>query len=119
MTYKINMESTRYFSDIQEKQVCKELGATQQSSSGSGKFRKGDCVQREASVLIECKTVETDKESFSIKKSWIAKNKEECFTQRLSNGVIAFNFGPGQPNYYVIDAKLMKFLIEKLQEENQ
>lgn len=32
------MESTRYYSDKQEKQVCKDLGITQQPSSGSGKL---------------------------------------------------------------------------------
>jgi len=111
------MESTRYYSDRQEKQVCKDLGARQQPSSGSGKFRKGD-VLVEGCCLVECKTCEAPKESFSIKKSWIAKNKEECLTQRVSNGVIAFNFGPDQENYYVIDTKLMKFLLEKLQEED-
>lgn len=111
--------TTRYFSDLQEKSVCKLLGSHQVSGSGSGHFRKGDCVHRSASLLIECKTVVTDKESVSIKKEWFAKNKEEAFTQRLSNGVIAFNFGPNQPNYFIIDEKMMKFLTEKLEEENK
>lgn len=112
-----NKKSTRYFSDIQEKSVCRLLDAVQQSNSGAGKFSKGDCVQKEASMLIECKTVMTDKDSFSIKKDWITKNKEERFTQRLSNSCIAFNFGPGQPNYFIIDEKLMRFLVDKLSEE--
>jgi hypothetical protein len=110
--------TTRWFSDIQEKSVCKLLGSQQVSNSGAGSFRKGDCVHRSASLLIECKTVVTEKESVSIKKEWLTKNKEEAFTQRLSNGVIAFNFGPNQPNYFVIDEKMMKFLTEKLEEEN-
>jgi hypothetical protein len=111
--------TTRYYSDIQEKSVCKLLGAQQVSGSGSGHFRKGDVVHRNASLLIECKTVVTDKESVSIKKEWLTKNKEEAFTQRLSNGVIAFNFGPNQPNYFVIDEKMMRFLTEKLEEEGK
>ena len=110
---------TRYYSDLQEKDVCKKLGATQQPSSGSGHFRKGDCINYAASLLLECKTVTSDKDSFSIKKDWIQKNKEEAFTQRVFNGCIAFNFGPNQPNYFVIDEKLMKFLVEKLEEENK
>lgn len=114
-----NKESTRYFSDIHEKSVCKLLNAQQQSGSGSGKFRKGDVVQKEASLLIECKTVLSDKASISIKKDWIEKNNQEKFSQRLSSGVIAFNFGPNQPNYFVIDSKLMRFLVEKLSEENK
>ena len=34
-----NKESTRYYSDLQEKAVCKEIGATQVINSGAGKFR--------------------------------------------------------------------------------
>lgn len=111
-----NKESTRYFSDIQEKSVCRLLDAVQQSNSGAGKFRKGDCVQKEASILIECKTVTSDKESVSIKKDWMVKNKGERFSQRLSNSCIAFNFGPNQTNYFIIDEKLMCFLVDKLKE---
>ena len=59
----------------------------------------------------------TDKSSFSIKQDWILKNKDEAFSQRLSNSCVAFNFGPDKPNYYCIDEKLMKFLVEKLEED--
>ena len=114
-----NKESTRAYSDAHEKSVCKSLNAIQQPSSGSGHFRKGDVVQEQASMLIECKTCMSEKDSFSIKKEWITKNKGEAFMQRLSNHCVAFNFGPAQPNYYVIDEGLMKLLIEKLEEENK
>ena len=113
-----NKESTRYFSDLQEKAVCEVCNATQQPSSGSGKFRKGDVINRDASLLIECKTCMSEKDSFSIKKEWIKKNREEAFSQRVFDGCIAFNFGPEQENYFVINEKLMRFLIEKLEEEN-
>lgn len=112
-----NKESTRAFSDAQEKDVCKKLGAIQQPNSGAGKFRKGDVISYKSSILIECKTPTSEKESFSIKKDWIKKNKDEAFTQRVYNGCIAFTFGPGQENYFVIDEKLMKFLVEKLEED--
>lgn len=112
-----NKESTRYYSDKQEKSVCRVLNAQQQSNSGAGKFRKGDVVNRAASLLVECKTVIQDKESFSVKKDWIIKNKEEAFTQRLSNQCIAFSFGPDQENYFVINEKLMRYLVEKLENE--
>ena len=112
-----NKESTRYFSDLHEKSVCADLGATQQPNSGGGKFRKGDVVHKASSTLIECKTCTSDKDSFSIKKEWFAKNEEEMFSQHLSNSVIAFNFGPGQENYYVINKHMMRYLLEKLEEE--
>ena len=52
----------------------------------------------------------------SIKKDWVTKNKEEAFAMRLQNSCIAFNFGPGQPNYYVINESLMQQLVEYLEE---
>lgn len=113
-----NKESTRYYSDKHEKSICKALGASQQSNSGAGRFRKGDVIQNEASLLIEAKTTMADKESFSIKKDWIIKNKEEAFSLRKSNSCICFNFGPESENFYIIDEKLMKYLVNKLVEEN-
>ena len=113
-----NKESTRYYSDLHEKSVCKALGATQTPNSGATKWKKGDVVQRQASLLIECKTVMTEKQSVSVKKEWIDKNKEEAFSNRLDNSCLCINFGPNTDNYYVISEKLMKFLVEKLQDEN-
>ena len=114
----MNKESTRYFSDIHEKSICKALGAVQVPNSGAGRFTKGDCIQRNASLLIEAKTSMKDKDSFSIKKEWLLKNREEAFANRLSNSCLCFRFGPEQENYYVISEGLMRFLVEKLQEEN-
>ena len=113
-----NKESTRAAADRHEKSICKELGAQQQSNSGAGLFRKGDVIHNEASMLIEAKTCMTEKQSFSIKKDWIKKNEEERFALRKSNSCICFNFGPDSENYYVINEKLMKFIIDKLIDEN-
>ena len=113
-----NKQSTRYYSNLQEDDICEKFNATRQPNSGAGRFRKGDVINYLASILIEAKTCTSEKDSFSIKKEWISKNKDEAFTQRVFNGCIAFNFGPNQSNYFVIDEKLMKFLIEKLEEEN-
>lgn len=113
-----NKDSTRFYSDHHEKSICNALGATQQSNSGAGHFRKGDVIHNEASLLIEAKTTMTQKQSFSIKKEWIEKNKQEAFQIRKSNSCICFNFGPEEENYYVINEKLMKFLVKKLVEEN-
>ena len=113
-----NKESTRYYSTLHEESICKALGATRQSNSGAGHFRKGDVVHNEASMLIEAKTTMSEKQSISIKKEWIDKNKEEAFAIRKSNNCVCINFEPGGDNFYVINEKLMKFLIEKLSEEN-
>lgn len=112
-----NDNSTRYFSDLHEKDICKLLEAQQVSNSGAGKFRKGDVVQKDASLLVECKTTMSSKGSISIKKEWITKNAEEAFSNRLNNHCIAFNFEPQGESYFVIDQRLMSFLCEKLVEE--
>lgn len=115
-----NNESTRYYSDAQEKYIAKILGGTQTSNSGAGKFVKSDVVVKDASLSIECKTSMSEKASFSIKKEWITKHKEEAWSNRLSNIALAISFDPsGKENYFVIDEKLMKFLVEKLEEENE
>ena len=111
--------STREFSDKHEKSICKLLDARQVSNSGAGKFRKGDVIKKEASLLVECKTVMQPKESVSIKKGLILKNKEEAFENRLDNCCIAFNFAPGEKSYFVIDEKMMQFLVDKLVEDYQ
>ena len=112
----MNKDSTRAYSTKHEESVCKALGGHRQINSGGGKFRKGDVVVKDSSLLVECKCSMSPKDSFSIKKDWIIKNKEERWTQRLSNSAICFNFEPDGNNYYVIDETLMKFLSEKLKE---
>lgn len=113
-----NKESTRYYSDTHEKSICKALGGTQNSNSGAGNFSKGDVVVKEASLLIEAKCCMSSKSSVSIKKDWIEKNKQEGFMVRRDNQAVCINFEPNGNNYYIIDEKLMKFLVEKLIEEN-
>lgn len=111
-----NDTSTRAYSSRHEKSVCEALNARQQPNSGAGLWRKGDVVQEDASILIECKCSMSPKKSVSIKKDWIDKNKRESFFNRLSNTAICINFEPDGDNYYIIDEKLMKLLCEKLKE---
>ena len=113
-----NKESTRYYSNNHEESICKALGGHRQPNSGASKFNKGDIVVDSANMLVEAKTTMSEKESFSVKKEWFIKNKNEAFTIRRSNQAICFNFGPNQENYYVINERLMKFLVEKLGEED-
>ena len=114
-----NKEATRYYSSQHETSVCKALNARKQPNSGASIFAAGDVYNTNASLLVECKTAMTDKESFSIKKEWLDKIKEEMREKRFQNNCLAFSFGPNSPNYYIIDEKLMKFLTEKLEEENE
>jgi len=107
---------TRYYSSKQEKQVAKEIKGKQVPNSGAARFDKGDVTNN--NWLIECKTKMTDSKSFSIKKEWITKNEEERFAMNKDYSAIAFNFGPNEPNYYVIDSRLFKMLIEYIDNDN-
>lgn len=113
MTY--NKDSTRYYSERQEKVVAKALNGRQTANSGATMFSKGDV--KTSHFLIECKTLLKSSKSISIKKEWIIKNKEEAFQTGKDYGVLAFNFGENSENYYVIDENLMKYLMEKINEE--
>ena len=72
-----NKNSTRYYSSLQESKVAKILKGNTVSNSGAGHFAKGDVIVDEADLLVECKTVTKEKNSFSIKKEWLDKNLEE------------------------------------------
>lgn len=109
------MKSTRYYSNKQEKQVSKAVGGRQVSNSGATAFHKGDLKTKD--FLIECKTVTKVKDSFSIKKLWLIKNKEEAFAMHRRYSALAFNFGPDQENYFIIDEKLFKILVKYVEEE--
>lgn len=107
----MNNKSTRYYSDRHEKRTAKNLKASVQTSSGSSAFLKGDVVSN--NCLVECKTCESEKKSFSIKKEWLEKISEQCIEMRKRYPILAFDFGSGK-NYYIIDEKTMRKFIEFL-----
>lgn len=98
-----NKNSTRYYSNKQEQTLARILNASRVSNSGATRFGAGDVKSK--GILFECKTCVTHKKSFSIKKEWLEKNKEEAFAMGKDYAVLAFNFGPGQKNYYILDEK--------------
>ena len=105
---------TRFYSNRQEKAVAKKIGGKQVANSGATAFSKGDV--RTDEWLVECKTATTEKQSFSIKKAWLAKNREEAFAMRKSYNALCFDFGDSN-RYYIIDEKTfikMKEALEQL-----
>lgn len=111
----MKIKPTKYYSNIQEKSVANSLGGKQVRGSGASAFSKGDV--RLDKVLIECKTSETIKNSYSVKKSILEKIKDEARLMHKYYSILAFNFGPGTENYYVIDEDTAKFLISKITDE--
>ena len=109
------MRPTRFYSKQQEKQVAKQNKGKIVANSGATRFDKGDVKTEQ--FLIECKTKISSTNSFSIKKDWLEKNKEEAFAMGKRYSALAFNYGPDEPNYYVIDEKLFTYLRDVLEEE--
>lgn len=109
------MKPTRYYSDRQEKQIAKSIGGKQVSNSGATAFNKGDI--KNSQWLIEAKTTTKHKDSFAIKLAWLKKNKEEAFAMNRPYNALAFNFGPDEENYYIIDQKLFKQLINFIEQD--
>ena len=106
--------TTRYYSNKQEKRVAKLVNGKQTANSGATAFSKGDVYND--SWLIECKTSTSEKQAVSIKRDWIEKNKEEAFAMNKLYSAVAFDFGNGD-NYFIIDEKTFKTLLELLEEK--
>lgn len=104
--------NTRKFAKRQEQTLAQLLNAKRQANSGATPFAKGDV--KGTQFLIECKTCVEDKKSFAIKKEWLEKNKEEAFAMGREYAALAFNFGPGQTNYFILDEKTFKELIGRI-----
>ena len=97
---------TRFYSNRQEKAVAKIMNGKQTSNSGATAFQKGDVTTE--NWLIECKTSTTEKQSFSIKRDWLKKNKDEAFAMGKEYNALCFDFGDNGKRYYVIDEKTFK-----------
>lgn len=103
---------TRYYSSKQEKSVAKAVNGTQTPNSGATPWIKGDVSTNK--VLLECKTKTSASDSISIKKAWLEKNREEALFMGKPYNALAFNFGPDQENFYIIDEYLFEELLEYL-----
>lgn len=90
----------RFYSKKQETQVAKAMGARVTANSGATQFDKGDVSGTD--ILVECKTVTKKQQAVTIKEEWIHKNSEEAFARGKDLSALAFNFGPNEPNYYIL-----------------
>ena len=99
--------------------MAKAIGGKRQPNSGATPFAKGDVISKYFN--IECKTATTEKQSFSIKREWIDKQKEESFATGKPYWALAFNFGGlhNNENFYIISEQLFKELQNKIEEDNR
>ena len=107
---------TRYYSNKQEKAGSKETAGSQTSNSGATPFQKGDVLTD--LFLLEAKTKTSPSASITIQKGWFEKNATEAAFMGKPYSALVFNFGPDEPNYYVIDKYLFQDLLEYLEKKD-
>ena len=100
-------KSTRDASTNQEKAIAKSLNANRTPNSGATAFQKGDLYIGQE-WLIEAKTCMQPKKSFSIKKEWLDKLKEEQFACNKEYNTLCFD----------IDENTFKYFIDLLKDIN-
>ena len=110
-------EPTRYYSKKQEDAIAKKLGGARVKNSGATAWAKGDVNLDK--WLLEAKTKMTPSASISIQKEWLEKNNKEALFMGKPFSALAFNFGPDEPNYYIIDEALFETLIAALENEEE
>ena len=98
------------YSASQEHDIARLLGGRVQSNSGGTRFGGGD-VHTEM-FFIEAKTPTKEQTSFSIKREWIDKMREQAFEQGKYHSSLAFRFAPDEDDYFVINSRLMQALVE-------
>lgn len=105
---------TRFYSARQEKAVAKAVGGKKVANSGATAFYKGDVMTDK--VLFECKTCTKEQKTFTIKREWIDKNREEAFAMGKHYSAVVIDFGDGE-QHYLISEKMFKEWLESI--ENQ
>ena len=108
-------KSTREASSRQEKAISKAIGGRRTSNSGATKFDKGDLKTEK--FLIEAKTCMTPKNSFSIKKEWLIKLKEEQYAMSKMYSSLCFDFGDEKDRYYILDENTFNYIKDFLESE--
>jgi hypothetical protein len=103
---------TRHYSKHQENKVASKFNGNRTLNSGATPFSKGDVSLD--NCLLECKTKTKSSESISKQKEWLEKNEKEALFMGKPYNALAFNFGPDEPNYYIIDENMFEILLSKL-----
>lgn len=101
------------YSVSQEHDIARLLNGRVQSNSGGTRFGGGDVHTEQ--FFIEAKTPTKEQTSFSIKKEWIDKMREQAFEQGKLYAALAFRFGPDEQDYFVIDSRMMRELVSHIE----
>jgi len=99
---------TRFFSSRQEKKVAKAVGGKTVANSGAARFVAGDVTTDK--VLIECKTCTKEQKTFTIKRDWITKNRDEAFSVGKQYSAVVIDFGDGEQHYIISEKMFQEWL---------
>ena len=113
----MNKTATRYFSTKQEKKIAKQVNGKRTPNSGATTFSAGDVTTD--NWLFEAKTKMEESQSFTIKRAWIEKNKEEAFAMGKDYNALVIDFGDGK-QFYLLDEKTflnMKRCLEEIEND--
>lgn len=58
------------------------------------------------------------KNSFSIKKEWLTKLKEEQYAMNKMYSTLCFDFGDEKDRYYILDENTFKYIMELIDKDN-
>ena len=106
------IQPTRHYSKAQEDKVASKFNGNRTLNSGATAYQKGDVSIEK--FLLECKTRVRTSDSITIHKEWLEKNEKEALFMGKEYSALVFNFGPNEPNYYIIDEYLFESLVGKL-----
>lgn len=106
------IQPTRHYSKAQEDKVASKFGGQRTLNSGATAFQPGDVMLDK--FLLECKTKVRPSSSMTIQKEWLEKNEKEALFVGKQYSALAFNFGPNEKNYYIIDEYLFETLVGKI-----
>ena len=95
---------------LQEKQVAQLVDGQVQVASGGTSHGGGDVLTD--NWFFECKTVISEKNSYSVKKAVLEKLKEQTFEQRKDYGTLAFRFSPEEKDYFIVDSDTFKYMMQ-------
>lgn len=107
--------NTRRVADKHEKRVAKALGARQTVASGQVPFAVGDVADN--LFLYECKTRMTPSKSYTVQKATLDKLEQERRQALKPAAALVFTFG-GDDDYYIVDQRVFKQLLDAYRREN-
>lgn len=115
-TAKLDKGNYRALASRQDKRVAKESGMHVVTNSGATAGRKGDLKRKgKVSVLVETKTAEKPRRSFTIQKDWLTKLYDQAFSMMKEFHYLVFTFDMRE-DFAVLPAKDLYNLINELDE---